>query len=71
MRTNIDIDDKLMEEAQKWTDLKSKKDIVQEALVEFIKFQKRQAMKNLQGKVEWIGDLNKMRTYDKWEDHSK
>ena len=71
MRTNIDIDDKLMEEAQKWTDLKSKKDIVQEALVEFIKFQKRQAMKNLQGKVEWIGDLDKMRTYDKWEDHSK
>ena len=71
MRTNIDIDDKLMEEAQKWTDLKSKKDIVQDALVEFIKFQKRQAMKNLQGKVEWIGDLDKMRTYDKWEDHSK
>lgn len=65
MRTNIDIDDKLMEEAQKWTDLKSKKDIVQEALVEFIKLQKRQAMKNLQGKVEWIGDLDKMRTYDK------
>ena len=69
MRTNIDIDDALMEEAIKWSHLKSKKDIVHEALVEFIKFQKRQAMKNLQGKVEWIGDLDKMRTYDKWDNH--
>ena len=67
MRTNIEIDDKLMKEALKWSDLKSKKDIVNHALVEFIKLQKRQAMKNLQGKVEWIGDLDKMRTYDKWE----
>ncbi|MEO6813505.1 MAG: type II toxin-antitoxin system VapB family antitoxin [Ginsengibacter sp.] len=69
MRTNIDIDDKLMEEALKWSGLKSKKDIVHEALVELIKFKKRQAMKNLQGKVEWIGDLDKMRTYDKWDNH--
>ncbi len=69
MRTNIDIDDKLMEEAMKWSKLKSKKEIVNHALVEYIKLQKRQAMKNLQGKVEWIGDLDKMRTYDKWDSH--
>ncbi len=69
MRTNIDIDDKLMEEAMKWSKLKSKKEIVNNALVEYIKLQKRQAMKNLQGKVEWIRDLDKMRTYDKWDSH--
>jgi len=69
MRTNIDIDDKLMKEAMKWSGLKSKKEIVNSALIELIKFQKRQMMKTLQGKVEWIGDLDKMRTYDKWEDH--
>ncbi len=69
MRTNIDIDDKLMKEAMKWTNLKSKKEIVNNALVELIKFQKRQKMKTLQGKVDWIGDLDKMRTYDKWEGH--
>jgi Arc/MetJ family transcription regulator len=68
MRTNIDIDDKLMEDAMKWSNLKSKKEIVNAALAEYIKLQKRQAMKNLQGKVEWIGDLDKMRTYDKWDD---
>lgn len=67
MRTNIEIDDKLMKEALKWSDLKSKKETVNAALMEFIKFHKRQSMKKLQGKVEWIGDLEKMRTYDKWE----
>ncbi len=66
MRTNIDIDDKLMEEAMKLSKLKSKKEIVNYALSELIKFHKRQSMKTLQGKVEWIGDLDKMRTYDKW-----
>ncbi len=66
MRTNIDIDDALMEEAMKWSNLKSKKEIVNYALSELIKFHKRQSMKTLQGKVEWIGDLDKMRTYDKW-----
>ena len=68
MRTNIEIDDELMKEAMKWTGLKSKKEIVNKALTELIKLKKRQAMKSLQGKVEWIGDLDKMRTYDKWED---
>jgi len=67
MRTNIDIDDKLMKDAMKWTGLKSKKEIVNTALEEFIKFHKRQSMKKLQGKVEWIGNLDKMRTYDKWD----
>ena len=43
---------------------------MQGALEEFIKFQKRQAMKNLHGKVEWIGDLDKMRTYDKWDNRN-
>ena len=68
MRTNIDIDDKLMKDALKWSNLKSKKEVVNKALIELIKFHKRQTMKSLQGKVEWIGDLDKMRTYDKWED---
>ena len=67
MRTNIDIDDKLMKDALKWSNLKSKKEVVNKALIELIKFHKRQTMKSLQGKVEWIGDLDKMRTYDKWE----
>ena len=67
MRTNIEIDDKLIKDALKLSGLKSKKEIVNTALEEYVKARKRQALKNLQGKVEWIGDLDKMRTYDKWE----
>jgi hypothetical protein len=26
---------------------------------------------SLKGKVKWVGDLDKMRTYDKWEDAPK
>ena len=67
MRTNIEIDDKLLEEVMIYTGMKSKKDIVNHALEEFLKMQKRQGLKALQGKVKWEGDLEKMRTYDKWE----
>ena len=69
MRTNIDIDDKLMADAIKLSGLKSKKEIVHNALIEFVNYHKRQALKNLRGKVEWVGDLEKMRTYDKWDNH--
>ncbi len=29
---------------------------------------KRKILISLRGKVKWEGDLNEMRTYDKWED---
>lgn len=68
MRTNIKIDSELIKEALKWSKLKSKEEIVSEALKEYINHFKRQMVKSFRGKVEWIGDLDKMRTYDKWED---
>lgn len=61
MRTNIDIDEKVLKEAQKNSDLKSKKELVNTALKEFSRLQKRRKMKTLFGKVEWEGDLKKMR----------
>ena len=67
MRTNIVIDDKLLEEAMKYTKITIKKDLVNHALSELIKLNKRQNLKSLQGKVQWDGNLNEMRTYDKWE----
>ena len=66
MRTNIDIDDKLLKEAMKVTKLTTKKDVVNAGLLEIINAYRRQSFKDLQGKVTWIGDLDKMRTYDKW-----
>ena len=62
MRTNIDIDDKLITEALKLSSIKNKKAVVNLALTEFIKLQKRQKFKELFGKVKWEGDLNEMRS---------
>lgn len=65
MRTNIDIDDKLLEDAIKWTGFKSKKETVNHALEELIKLEKRKKLLSLRGKVKWEGNLDEMRTYDK------
>jgi Arc/MetJ family transcription regulator len=61
MRTNIDIDDKLMNKALKYSKLKTKKEIINEALNEYVKYQMRLKLLSLQGKVKWVGDLDKMR----------
>ncbi len=61
MRTNIDIDDDLMEKALKYSNLKTKKEIIHAALDEYVKYQMRLKLLSLQGKVKWTGSLNKMR----------
>ncbi len=68
MRTNIEIDDKLLAEAMKATKISVKKDLVNTALKEMLQKRRIEKFKQLQGKKIWVGDLEKMRTYDKWED---
>ena len=53
MRTNIELNDALIEEAMKYTSLKTKKDIVNEALKEFVANHKRLSMMELKGKIEF------------------
>ena len=61
MRTNIDIDEKLLESAMKVTGLETKKAVVEKALSELVgEARRRQAMKNLWG-IGWDGDLDDMR----------
>jgi len=62
MRTSIEIDSDLMDQALKLSQLKTKKEIVNQALEEFVIRLKRLKMLELQGKVEWEGNLDKMRT---------
>ena len=69
MRTNIDIDDKLLEEAIKLTGSKSKKEMVNRALEEIIRTEKIKKLRSLRGKIKWEGNLEEMRTYDKWDNH--
>ena len=61
MRTNIIIDDSLMNEAMKLSDLKTKKAVVEEGLLLLIKLKKQQRIKSLRGKLKWEGNLDEMR----------
>lgn len=68
MRTNIDVNDKLLAEVMKISKMETKKDAVNYALEQVVKMNQRMAILSLQGKVKWEGNLDEMRTYDKWED---
>ena len=61
MRTNIIIDDNLMTEAMKLSRLKTKKAVVESGLRLLIQIKKQVQIKSLRGKLEWDGDLDKMR----------
>lgn len=61
MRTNIDIDDDLMKAAMAATGKKTKKEVVEEALRELIRYKKQLSILELAGKVKWQGDLEEMR----------
>ncbi len=62
MRTNVVIDDDLMDEALKVSRLKTKKDAVEEGLKLLVQRKKQENIRNLRGKLSWSGDLEKMRT---------
>ena len=53
MRTNIDIDDKLMEEAFRIANVRTKKELVHLALQEFIKAKKKKDLLELSGKIQF------------------
>jgi Arc/MetJ family transcription regulator len=61
MRTNIEIDDKLMKETLKVTGLNTKKDVVDLALRELLRVRRQAEIKKLRGKFRWEGDLETMR----------
>jgi Arc/MetJ family transcription regulator len=51
MRTNIIIDDRLMEEAMRLSGLSTKKEVVNQALAEFVQRRNRKDLRELQGKI--------------------
>jgi len=53
MRTNVDIDDQLMAEAQELSGLKTKREVVDAALKAFIRYQHRLDIMKLRGKVQF------------------
>ena len=61
MRTNIAIDDKLMNAALKTSGHSTKKDVVEEALKLLVLVKKQSGLKKLRGKLKWDGNLDAMR----------
>jgi Arc/MetJ family transcription regulator len=62
MRTNVYVDEELIQECQELTQLKTKREIIDSALKEFIKLCKRRKMLELEGKIDWEGNLDEMRS---------
>ena len=61
MRTNIEIDDALMAEAQKASGHATKKATVEEALRLLLKLRRQQEVDQAFGRYRWRGDLARSR----------
>ena len=61
MRTNIVLNESLVNDAMKLSGLKTKKSVIEEALKLFVSIQKQTRLKSLKGKLKWEGNLDEMR----------
>lgn len=61
MRTNIDIDDRLMRQAMKHSGARTKKAAVEAGLRLLAETHAQGSIRSLRGKVEWDGDLSQSR----------
>jgi len=62
MRTNIDLDDKLVEELMQLSQIRTKKELIHAALKEYKRRLNMLELSKLWGSNIWEGDLNDMRT---------
>jgi Arc/MetJ family transcription regulator len=62
MRTNIEIDDRVMKEAQRLLGTGTKRETVDTALREVVARHRRIGVLDLRGKVHWEGDLSESRS---------
>lgn len=62
-RTNIDLDDGLVEEGMRVFECKTKKELIHLALKELLKTEKRKEILKLRGKLKWEGNLEAMRRF--------
>jgi Arc/MetJ family transcription regulator len=60
-RTNIVLRDDLLKDIMRLGEAKTKREAVENALEMYVQWLKRQKLASLRGKIEWEGDLMKMR----------
>jgi Arc/MetJ family transcription regulator len=61
MRTNIDIDDRLMRQAMKSSRSRTKRAVVEAGLRLLVQTRAQANIRRLRGKIRWEGDLDKSR----------
>jgi Arc/MetJ family transcription regulator len=61
MRTNIDIDDRLMRQAMKSSRSRTKRAAVEAGLRLLVQTRAQSKIRRLRGKIRWEGDLDKSR----------
>lgn len=62
MRTNIVIDDDLIEQAMKATGLPTKRAVVEAGLQLLVQVKAQTGVRRLRGRVEWQGNLAELRS---------
>lgn len=62
MRTNIVIDDDLIDRVMKLTGIRTKREAVELGLRALLKLKKQESIRSFRGKLDWQGDLDNMRT---------
>jgi Arc/MetJ family transcription regulator len=60
-RTNIVLDDRLVEHCLKLTGIKTRKHLIDYALRELLRHENQTKILELRGNVQWEGDLSKFR----------
>ncbi len=60
-RTNIVVNEELIKDIRRFSELKTKREIIEKALEDQLDYLKRQKLRSLRGKIIWEGDLMKMR----------
>lgn len=61
MRTNIDIDDELMNDALRLTGAATKREAVEMGLRTLLRLKQQEEIRRFKGKLQWEGDLDAMR----------
>jgi len=61
MRTNIVIDDKLIQDAMLATGLKTRREAVELGLRTLLRLRQQEQIRRFRGKLDWQGDLDTMR----------
>lgn len=62
MRTNIVIDDELMNRVLKVTGIRTKREAVEAGLRTLLRLKEQERIREQKGKLDWQGDLDDLRT---------